>query len=263
MIRRTLFVLFGVAACCATALAAEEIVTLKTRDDVTQSYLLTKGSDDNPRYVAILFSGGAGNINLRPRNDGALVRSENFLIRTRELFVNAGVVTAAVDGPSDMNGMGDGFRMSDKHITDIGFVVKDLRRRFPQAKIVLVGTSRGTVSAAYNALALGGDIDGVILTSSVFNAGKAGGGVAGVDFSKIKAPLLFVHHREDGCNLCPYSGAARLADRYPLISVSGGSPPQSGPCDALSAHGYLGKEAETVAAIGLWITGKPHPAEVK
>lgn len=263
MIHRAIAVLFGFAACCATALAAEEIVTLKTRDDATQSYLLTRNSEGNPGFVAILFSGGGGNINLRRRNDGALVRSENFLIRTRDLFVNAGVATAAVDGPSDMSSMTDGFRMSDKHSTDIGLVVKDLRRRFPQAKIVLVGTSRGTVSAAYNALALGSDIDGVVLTSSVFNASKAGGGVAGVDFARIKAPLLFVHHREDGCNICPYSGAAGLAGRFPLISVSGGSPPQSGPCDPLSAHGYFGKEAETVAAIGLWITGKPHPAEVK
>jgi hypothetical protein len=31
----------------------------------------------------------------------------------------------------------------------------------------------------------------------------------------------------------------------------------------LSAHGFLGKEAETVAAINQWITGKPHATEVK
>jgi hypothetical protein len=261
--RNWIAALFGLFGICASAFAAEELVTLKTREDVTQSYLLTHNNDETRRFVAILFAGGAGNINLRPRADGSFVGSNNFLIRARDMFVAGGIATAAVDGPSDMSSMTDGFRMSDKHAADIGFVVKDLRRRFPQAKIVLVGTSRGTVSAAYNGLALGGEIDGVILTSTVFNASKAGSGVSGIDFSKVKAPLLFVHHREDACNVCPYNGAARLSDRYPLISVSGGLSPQSGPCDPLSAHGYFGKEAETVAAISQWISGKPHATEVK
>jgi hypothetical protein len=255
--------LFGLFGICTAALAAEELVTLKTRDDVTQTYLLTHNNDETRRFVAILFAGGAGNINLRLRRDGSFVGSNNFLIRVREMFAAGSVATAAVDGPSDMPSMTDGFRMSDKHATDIGFVVKDLRRRFPQAKIVLVGTSRGTVSAAYTGLALGGDIDGVVLTATVFNSSKSGAGVAGFDFSKIKVPLLFVHHLEDACSYCPYSGAAQLSGRFPLISVSGGLPPQSGPCDALSAHGFLGKEAETVAAINQWITGKPHATEVK
>lgn len=260
---RHLFAAFICFTLSGHAAAAEEIVTLKTRDDVTQSYLLTENGEATRQFVAILFPGGSGNIDLRPRADGRLVTSSNFLVRARDLFVAAGVATATVDGPSDMSHMTDGFRMSEKHAADIGFVVKDLRRRFPQAKIVLIGTSRGTVSAAYTGIALGTAVDGVVLTSSVFNANRAGGGVSGVDFTRVKSPLLFVHHREDACNVCPYNGAARLADRYPLISVSGGLPPQSGPCDPLAAHGYFGKEAETVAAISLWIGGKPHPAEVK
>ncbi len=222
--------------------------------------MLTADKDVAYKAVAILFPGGEGYINLRP---GVEVKGINFLVRTRNMFVNGGVAAAVIDGPSDANRMGDGFRMSANHATDIGLVVKDLRRRFPQAKIFLVGTSRGTVSTAYAGLALGNAIDGVVLTSTVFNANRAGGGVSGVDFASFKVPLLFVHHREDGCNVCPYSGASRLADRFPLISVSGGLPPQSGPCDPLSAHGYFGKEAETVASIALWLSGQPFIAEIK
>ena len=258
--------LLAVLACCLLSgrvLAAEEIVTLKTRHDVTQSYLLTQNGEATGRLVAVLFPGGAGNINLRQRSDGAFTGSNNFLVRVRQLFAAQGIATATIDGPSDMSNMTDGFRMSDRHATDIGLVVRDLRNRFPQAKIMLIGTSRGTVSAAYTGIALGADIDGVVLTSSVFNASRAGGGVSGVDFARLKVPLLFVHHREDACNVCPYSGAARFADRYPLISVSGGLPPESGPCDPLAAHGFFGKEKETVAAISLWMSGKPHPADVQ
>lgn len=261
--REWIAALLGVFGICAAALAAEELVTLKTRDNVTQSYLLVHNPADNPRYAAILFAGGAGNINLRLRRDGSFVGSQNFLVRSRAMFVEGGIATAVIDGPSDMSSMSDAFRMSREHATDVGFVVKDLKRRFPQAKIFLIGTSRGTVSAAYAGSALGGEIDGAVLTSTVFNASRGGGGVSGVDFSAFKLPLLFVHHREDACSICPYSGAARLADRFPLISVSGGLPPQSGPCDPLSAHGFFGKEADTVAAIGQWLSGKPHATEIK
>lgn len=119
------------------------------------------------------------------------------------------------------------------------------------------------MSAAYSGLALGDQISGVVLTSSVFNTSRAGGGVSGVDFSRIKVPLLFAHHREDACNVCPYAGAQRLSSQFPFISVIGGLPPQSGPCEPLSNHGYFGKEAETVAAIANWVAGKPYEKDIK
>jgi hypothetical protein len=61
----------------------------------------------------------------------------------------------------------------------------------------------------------------------------------------------------------PYGDAARLSEKYPLISVFGGSPPQSGPCEALSQHGFLGKEPETVEQIVNWMLKKPHRDEMK
>jgi hypothetical protein len=74
---------------------------------------------------------------------------------------------------------------------------------------------------------------------------------------------LLVHHVGDQCNATPHSGAARLSDKYPLITVAGGSPPQSGPCDPLSAHGFFGKESETVEQIVNWMLKKPFRQEVK
>ena len=242
---------------------ADELVSLATRDGVTQTYLLAYNKSESYRAIAVLFPGGDGYFNTYRTADSDTTNSINFVVRTRSMFVSNGVAAAVIIGPSDISRMPDGFRMSDLHATDIGAVVADLKKRFPQAKIFLVGTSRGTVSAAYTGLALGDKVDGVVLTSTVFNANRAGGGVAGFDFSRLKVPLLLVHHREDACNVCPYHAALRLADQYPLISVSGGLPPQSGPCDPLSAHGYFGKETETVAAIAGWINGKPFEKEIK
>jgi hypothetical protein len=75
--------------------------------------------------------------------------------------------------------------------------------------------------------------------------------------------VLLVHHREDACSSCPYAEAERLAGRFPLVSVRGGKPPESGPCDPFAAHGYFGKEAETVDAIAAWMLGKPFSREIE
>jgi hypothetical protein len=74
--------------------------------------------------------------------------------------------------------------------------------------------------------------------------------------------LLLAHHYDDGCNATPYIEAKRLAERYPLISVKGGKPAVSPPCEALSEHGFLGKEAETVEAIANWMLKKPFAKEI-
>lgn len=88
-------------------------------------------------------------------------------------------------------------------------------------------------------------------------------GLGGFDFGSIPSPLLFVHHAEDGCLFCPYARALALAGTFPLVTVRGGKPARSDPCQAFSAHGYFGKEAEAVAAIRAWILGRPFPQVVE
>jgi hypothetical protein len=57
----------------------------------------------------------------------------------------------------------------------------------------------------------------------------------------------------------------RLTRRYafPLITVKGGLPNKSRFCEPLSAHGFYGKEAETVAAIAGWMLKKPYLKEIE
>ena len=92
---------------------------------------------------------------------------------------------------------------------------------------------------------------------------EPGQGLSKFDFAAVKVPLLFVHHVNDQCQSTPYGDAARLSEKYPLISVFGGPVPQSGPCEAFSQHGFLGKEAETVEQIVNWMLKKPFREEVK
>jgi len=252
------------------ALAQQEIVTLPTRPGVTQSYFLTS-IPKNLQAVAVLFAGSGGLINLRSENGQPKFNQGNFLVRTRAEFVKRGVVGAIFDAPSDQQGgwgMGDEFRLGDAHFADVSGVIDDLRKRFPGIPLFLVGTSRGTITAAAAGARLGQGVAGVVLTSTMFrqaprNSQEPGPGLSKFDFATIKSPVLFVHHVSDQCVSTPYSDAARLSDKYPLITVYGGASPQSGPCDAFSAHGYLGKESETVEEIVNWMLKKPFREEVK
>lgn len=243
--------------------SAEDIVTLSTRAGVTQSYLLAAPDAAKVRAVAILFPGGAGKTDLERETARTALDRGNFLVRTRRLLAAGGIAAVVMDAPSDRpSGMDDGFRLGDAHTEDIGKVVADLRKRFPGVPVFLVGTSRGTISAASAGRRLGKSVDGVVLTATLFLASKTQPGLSGFDFATIPSPLLFVHHLDDGCAYTPYSSARQLADRYPLISVSGGLPPQSKPCEAMSQHGFLGKEAETVDAMSRWMQKQPHPREI-
>lgn len=241
--------------------ASEEIVRLPSQDGAVLPYLLSHDPAHEVKVAAVLFNGGDGKVGLLTR--GIPAPGANFLVRTRGLFVDNGVATAVIDVPSDVGGMPDGFRISRRHAEDVASVLNDLSARFPGVRVFLVGTSRGTVSAAYAGAALSPRLAGVVLTSSVFNASRGGGqGLAGFDFRSIHVPLLLVHHVEDGCAVTPYHAAQALSQAYPLVSVKGGKEPKSGPCDPYSPHGYFGKEAETVRAITDWMLGRPFARDI-
>lgn len=250
-------------AVCARA-EAEEIRTISRPAGRSVPYLLAGDIGDSASGVqamAILFNGGEGYVGLIKK--GIPQPGANFLVRSRQLFVERGVPVAVIDVPAGMRGMPDSFRMSQLHADDVAALAGDMQRQFPTARLFLIGTSRGTVSAAYAGAALGTRLAGVVLTSSVFDASRGGAGLSGFDYEKIKAPLLFVHHVEDGCRVTPYSAAKALSERYPLISVHGGKPAASGPCDPFSAHGYYGVESATVDAIVHWMLGSPYPTRVE
>jgi len=264
VIRGALFLLVVSSAICH---AAEEVITLPTRDGVKLSYLLVQDKSATPKAVAISFVGGLGAIGLAKRAESGPAKfgpGANFLVRIREQLVDADIADAIVDSPSDKlpQGMEDSFRLGPEHLADIRALVVDLKKRFPDARIYLIGTSRGTISAAALAAKLGDSVQGVALSSSVTNANKAGEGLSRFDFKTIRIPLLFIHHRDDACSVSPYHNVERISNDQLLVSVSGGDPPQSGPCDPLSPHGYFGREAPVVKALKNWMLGREFARDI-
>jgi pimeloyl-ACP methyl ester carboxylesterase len=243
-------------ACASMAHAAERVVDIPTRPGVTQRFLYL--APEKPRAAAILFVGGAGNPGIQ--DSGAMSRlGGNFLARTRGSFVAEGIAVALVDAPSDVADL-HRFRTTPEHIADVGFVIAWLRRE-TGVPVWLVGTSRGTQSAAYVATRLSGTQgpDGVVLTSTIL-ADRRDVPVPAMAVERIAVPVLLVHHVGDGCRACPFGQVEpllrqlRAAPRKEIVAVTGGED-TGDPCGAQGHHGYRGREAEVVARIAGWITG--------
>ena len=256
--------LFLALAALPAFAGAQEVVTIATRPDVTQSFFIA-GMKANPQAVALVYSGGYGTIGLRLEGGRPKFQGGNFLVRTRLDFIRNGVLPVLVDVPSDEHtGVSDRYRRSDRQLADTRAVLAEVRKRHPGLPIFILTTSRSTLSGAYLASVLRPDeVAGVVLTSSMIVSGRNFESLAGFDFRSVKVPLLFVHHRSDGCHATPYPALARAAEGFPLITVNGGKQPESGPCDPFAAHGYFGREPETVDAIAAWMLKKPFPKEIE
>ena len=249
----------------ASALAGgyEAIEIVPTRPDVTVRLLVIK-ANSKPSTVLILFPGADGAKHFGEK-DGRFWVSNNFLMRSARDFAAAGYIVVAVDAPSDQSyGMSDQFRTSPQHAKDVRRIIAYLKEKHRMASLYLVGTSKGTISAAYLASMLDEPaIEGVILTA-VYPPAELGG----IDFIEIDDPVLIVHHVYDECRVTPYQGAVDLKERLTespgveLVGVTGGIPPASGPCNALSRHGFYGVEQPVIRVIKDWIAGKPVPERI-
>ena len=90
-------------AFCATARAAEEVVTLPVREGVTESYLLVYDKPAAPKIVVVTFIGGMGAIDFAKRMPDGVARfgpGANFLIRIRASLAASEIADAIIDAPS-------------------------------------------------------------------------------------------------------------------------------------------------------------------
>ena len=257
--RRSLRALAAVCLAAGIASAADGLVRIDTRPGVKVGYWMMERP--NASATLVLLPGGEGGIGLR---NGA-PHSANFLVRERDRFAAAGFNVAIVGKPSDRDDLDLAFRAGPEHVEDLRRVVEALRARYGKP-VWLVGTSRGTVSAAAAAAALGDAIAGVVLTSSI-TARNVPQAVENLPLAKIRVPVLVVHHRKDACRDTPAFEAPRIvegltnAPAKKLLVMDGGSGARGGYCQPLHWHGFIGMEQETVDAIADFIRDRrPEPA---
>jgi dienelactone hydrolase len=237
---------------------SEKVVDIPTRPDATQRFIYL--APEKPKAAVVLFAGGHGGLQITQSGELAWGKG-NFLVRTRQQFAENGLSVAVVDAPSDRqyDPFLSSFRQRPEHAEDIKAVIAWLRKQ-NNLPVWLVGTSRGTQSAAYITTRLSvkdGGPDGLVLTSTILTDNK-GRPVPEMPLEAIHVPVLVVHHKQDGCKLCSYNDIPRLmekltaAPKKELLAFTGGEN-RGDPCEARAYHGFNGIEKDVVAKIAEWI----------
>lgn len=280
---------FPAPACAQTAISRvyDSTRVLPNFSFSKTRYLLTYATPA-PASVAVLFAGGNGYLNIA--DDGTIPHmsnglDQNFLVRTRDIFVRNGVAVAVVDAPNGIPLSPESKRMTADYKADIAALVLHIRRNpdLPAgAKIWLVGTSSGTISVVNVAAAYpktkggGGSPDGIVLTSSQVAAHTADA-VSGVTCTKTiyngTPPMSAINVSSfvvtSEAEACPCS---RLAHQTVLSVVNaqlnalsnaptkghaeipnGGSRPGADVCSGFHAHGFFNVEDRAVGAVTKWI----------
>lgn len=258
----------------AGAKPCASLVTLPAHGATQLQYALA-GPEASPavRGALVLLAGGGGFLDLDAQGCPRLLQG-NSLVRSSPLFRAAGWATAMVDAPSDHRGE-DGlaaFRASAEHAGDLGRVIADLRRR-GHRPVWVIGTSRGSISAANAAARLRGAEapDGMVLTSLLTVGTTAGRKpwtaqtVFDVPLEAVSIPALLLGHAMDRCLRSPADAMVRVearitSARRQVVVVAGGgsgtvSPGGLDACEGRSPHGFHGQEAEMVTGILRFIDG--------
>jgi hypothetical protein len=235
--------------------AADSYISIPTREGITSGYWWMQHNNDNANAKAnlILLSGGSGGIGLQ----NGVPQSNNFLIRSRDYFAQAGFHVALLGNASDLRQLDPANRASPEHVKDIAAVIQHIRAR-NALPIWLIGTSQGTISAAAAAIALGDAIDGLVLTAAYtdFNTPTS---VPRQAIAGIKQPVLVMSHAQDSCRVTLPHEAGNIvsglkqASVKKLLMVKGGGNPTGNECQALHYHGFIGMEAEAVKLITDWV----------
>jgi pimeloyl-ACP methyl ester carboxylesterase len=243
-----------------------ELLTVK-RGGYTIAGLVTHlAGKKELKYGLALFPGHPGILKLR--EEGGELKFDmrgNFLVRTRRHWLDRETLVMVVDAPSDhWPTFYQEFRETPRYGADVGALVAEASRKYGVADWTFIGTSEGSLSAFHAARMNPELARRVILTSSVFVAGKNGPGLSRVKFDALKSELLWVHHADDPCRFTSYRDAQAFAKRSgrPLVTVRGGGPRRGDDCEAFTAHGFVGVEIAALRAMHSWIRTAQVPADV-
>lgn len=245
-----------------TTAHADELVSLKTRPGATQAMLLWEPRQSNPETVILLIPGGPGNIGLGLKDGRPEAGVPYLFSNQRKVLLQKGFAVAVIDAPSDQANMTQEYRTSPNHAVDLEAVMREIRRRFPKARLVVMAHSRGTVSAGYILQNLTDHVSSAILFSGLYQASPsnaptalAGPGLSKVNWASHEVPLLLVHHVRDSCLVAPFAAAA--ATHVQMIAVDGAVDADSeSPCGPSTNHWFAGMENAVGQEVINWLSGK-------
>jgi hypothetical protein len=217
----------------------------------------------------LLFAGGDGLVLIA--DDGAISGplAENFLVRSRQHFIDAKVPFVAVVGvpTSYPGGLNGDIRLSADYAASMKSVIADIQKRSGLKLVWMIGTSAGSMSAVGVAARLAGtkqEPAGVVLPSpqvradAVADCNRTVFHLGDMLLGQIQKAAFFVYNKGDTCVCSDPSFIAPLYHKlvsaqkratYGLLSTTATSPP----CQAHAPHGFHGIEHDTVGIMVKWI----------
>jgi hypothetical protein len=235
-------------------------------------------SADGYKGVVVLIGGGdltQGLVGTPSTGVPGTTGGPNFLIRSAQLFAEAGYEAVALDKPSDQPPPGttdttlssDAYRISVKQAVDILQVVRWVNTR--NAPVFLAGTSRGAISAvAQNLIAAGISLSSPVTLSGSNPAYDYVGrpDVPSLLPGSVKRAAHVLWHQNDACGISPPSGSQSLANALGLANptqsstASGGTPVTTAGggitpdvCGPWHYHGDVGIEPTVVGSVTSWL----------
>jgi Big-like domain-containing protein len=260
-----------------------EVVTRTTESGapVVVKYIAHRPSNGAAPKAAVFLIGGADldmGITGDPATGAILTSGGNFLVRTAQLFANAGYLAVAMDRPSDRPTATpadtvqnvDEYRISVDHAVDILAVLKQVNT--DNLDVFLSGISKGALSVvANNLLAAGISISSAVTRQSLAFPDRLfinDPGFPSLQPGFVQRPAHVLLNTSDACGVSRPVDSQALFDNLvaagvdaAIDAVSGGvavtSPPDAlDVCGGLHFHSYLGIEPTAVGRITAWLDGR-------
>lgn len=238
-----LFVVIGVFLSTS---AIAQVFDVPYKDEAPTRTLLipTKSA----KAVALLFPGGGGV--LRLQDDGSTSNFHTF-VRSRDLWAQYGIDAVLVDSPYDLgSGMRNSRSIGDhqKRILNVVTYYKE-KLNLP---VWIFGHSMGTVSVTEF---VNGGVENEKLIAGIIVAGTYRS--ATVD-SDVRAPVLAIHHVDDGCASTPLVASERIIANRPNKSISqfigiDGGISEGDVCGSKAYHGFNQREPEFIRVAAQFI----------
>lgn len=259
MARLLNFAVLALLLCISSGARSEHISVAREfpsgSDVVTRAIVITP---EKPIGYVILLPGGDGDIGLSPSGAiGNRKMADNFLVRTRNMFADAGLATIVLDAPCCPT---FGLYKRDqylKHLEALRTIAVALKKE-SGLPLWIVGTSASAGRLAMMTSEIQNDVAlaGVALTATVLSVPSMPVARA----AKISVPVLVLHHRQDGCQYCKPEDVQPFVDLLGTLSkklvwIEGGAT-AGDPCHEWGYHGFNGRESEAVGAIIRWIKGE-------
>ena len=225
-----IWILFFFLACASHANGeiVQRVVDIPTRPGINQRMVVLTPQD--AKAAVILFAGSHGGLQISP--DGSFKwGAGNFLVRSRQLFAEQGLLVVVVDAPSD--------RQNPPYLSGFRPAARTCRRHQSRYRLgegagqsaCLAGRHKpgnavGCIMSPLNSMVRAGP-DGLVLSSTILTDKKERP-VPAMPLGNLRVPVLVVHHEQDACSHCSFNDIRGLMEklgntpRKQLLTFKGG-----------------------------------------